>query len=366
MGMYNLRNIDIDCISNGSPHSGIFLKTIEFLDSINDTTVFDTAKVIYSANTYCHVLQLLKQKFTISDYVDVLEKNLDLLMRNVLHQKVYVNMLSKQKKFKNPKNIYNQTKYHYSEMFNSIDDNDFFEIAPKNFIDLLKINDCRTSYNKNMTALDAGCGSGCYTYALWLMGFGNVCGIDFCRQNISAAKNRIIKKNIDNIHFQVADVKNIPFDDCSFDFVLSNGVLHHVNAEYDFTLAEIYRVLKNGGRSYLYVMEKPGGILLDTIELLRHTLRYVFEKTTLKILKLLGFRGYSIYNILDHIYVPINKRETKYQMEKYLRNTGFSDLKRFNRGLPNYNVELLYKNGNDPENIWKYGVGENIYIFRKL
>ena len=49
-----------------------------------------------------------------------------------------------------------------------------------------------------------------------------------------------------------ADIKNMPFDNGSFDIVICNHVLEHIEED-DLALSEIYRVLKKGGFSILQI-----------------------------------------------------------------------------------------------------------------
>ncbi|MBI2236369.1 MAG: methyltransferase domain-containing protein [Magnetospirillum sp.] len=56
-----------------------------------------------------------------------------------------------------------------------------------------------------------------------------------------------------------ADAENLPFADGSFDYVYSNGVLHH-SADTDRTLAEVCRVLKPGGRAVLMLYSRHSAV----------------------------------------------------------------------------------------------------------
>jgi ubiquinone/menaquinone biosynthesis C-methylase UbiE len=56
-----------------------------------------------------------------------------------------------------------------------------------------------------------------------------------------------------------ADAENLPFADDSFDFVYSNGVLHH-SADTARTLAEVRRVLKPGGRAVLMLYSRHSAV----------------------------------------------------------------------------------------------------------
>ena len=54
---------------------------------------------------------------------------------------------------------------------------------------------------------------------------------------------------------QKADAENLPFDDQSFDVVVSFGVLHHT-PDTEKALAEIFSVLKPGGRIMLMLYHR--------------------------------------------------------------------------------------------------------------
>ncbi|MFA6306896.1 MAG: class I SAM-dependent methyltransferase [Patescibacteria group bacterium] len=68
-----------------------------------------------------------------------------------------------------------------------------------------------------------------------------------------------------NIYFEriSADMSNLPFKDLVFDFVLISASLHH-SPDVGKTLAEIYRVLKSGGK--LVVLNEPCQGMIGTKE----------------------------------------------------------------------------------------------------
>jgi len=70
-----------------------------------------------------------------------------------------------------------------------------------------------------------------------------VIATDFAPGMINEAKK---KNNPDNLHFEVADAKNLPFEDASFDVVLIANALH-IMPESERALAEAKRVLKDDG-----------------------------------------------------------------------------------------------------------------------
>ncbi len=108
------------------------------------------------------------------------------------------------------------------------------------------------SYEANMQqqVLDIGCGDGTTEYFMQKY-FSNwfVTGIDVSEKSIRAAKEKKIGSSI----FQVYDGSHIPLAENSIDVVFVAGVLHHVSFELHLNiLQEIRRVLKPGGRLYLF------------------------------------------------------------------------------------------------------------------
>lgn len=97
--------------------------------------------------------------------------------------------------------------------------------------------------NKNFKVLDLGCGSGELTLKLSPF-FKEIIGIDPFEDYIETAEKQKNEANIQNVIFQVADGKNLTFEDEYFDIVFSSrGPL---SANIDF-MRESFRVLKRGG-----------------------------------------------------------------------------------------------------------------------
>ena len=93
------------------------------------------------------------------------------------------------------------------------------------------------------TLLDLGCGGG---WALFAQGREAV-GVDISQRSLEAARS--LYPCVVAAHWA-----RLPFPDNSFDTVVSSDVLGHVPfAEKDQVLAEIYRVLKPGGRTLHYI-----------------------------------------------------------------------------------------------------------------
>jgi len=98
--------------------------------------------------------------------------------------------------------------------------------------------------NGKQDFLEVGCGNGMVSKYLARNYGGSVVGIDVDTEQIGLAGRDI--REMQNIRFLEADATNLPFEDNSFDIVLSLGVLHHINNWLD-VMKEIKRVLKMDG-----------------------------------------------------------------------------------------------------------------------
>ena len=102
--------------------------------------------------------------------------------------------------------------------------------------------------NKNSYMLDIGCGTGRWTkYFTGRAGF--IEAVDPSNA-IFAADNLL--GNIDNVRLTKAAIETIPFDDETFDFVMSIGVLHHTPDPVK-SMIDCVKKVKKGGYFYCYL-----------------------------------------------------------------------------------------------------------------
>jgi ubiquinone/menaquinone biosynthesis C-methylase UbiE len=107
--------------------------------------------------------------------------------------------------------------------------------------------------------LDVGCGTGVLTrMAAEAVGpSGKAIGIDPAPKMISLArKNAAFFSN--SAEFRLAVIENLPFDNETFDAVLSSAMIHHLPPDLKHAgLLEVKRVLKPGGRLVVVDIDRP-------------------------------------------------------------------------------------------------------------
>lgn len=86
----------------------------------------------------------------------------------------------------------------------------------------------------------------------------SVVGVDVSPTMIEIARKNTIWAGMDRIRFEVADVHNLPYEDNSFDFLVSTISFHHWRNK-KCALSECYRILKNGGCGWIYDLRKDAG-----------------------------------------------------------------------------------------------------------
>jgi arsenite methyltransferase len=97
--------------------------------------------------------------------------------------------------------------------------------------------------------LDVGSGAGSDSLvAAQMVGAeGRVTGVDMTPEMLAKAKAAAVEMEATNVEFVAGEAEGLPFEDGSFDVVISNGVIDLI-PDKDAVFSEIHRVLRPGGR----------------------------------------------------------------------------------------------------------------------
>lgn len=117
-------------------------------------------------------------------------------------------------------------------------------------------------------ALEVGCGRGVGTRII-LDAFGatSVDAFDLDPHMVELARTRL-RDEASRVRLWTGDVSRIEADDESYDAVFDFGIIHHV-PDWRAALAEVFRVLKPGGRFYVeevlrdFILHPVAGSLFD-------------------------------------------------------------------------------------------------------
>ncbi len=97
--------------------------------------------------------------------------------------------------------------------------------------------------------LDFGCGAGfdLFVAAKLAGSSGRVCGIDLTEQMTRRAEENLFRLGIKNFEVKKVDSETVPYENNTFDVVISNGVIN-LSPDKAAAFKEIIRVLKPAGR----------------------------------------------------------------------------------------------------------------------
>ena len=108
-----------------------------------------------------------------------------------------------------------------------------------------------------INVLELGCGTG----ELWKSNLDSINKMkqlvitDFSSDMVETT--RAVIGNRDNVNYEIMDIQNVSFEKETFDIVIANMLLHHVN-DIPKALSEVNRVLKNGGIFYCATFGENG------------------------------------------------------------------------------------------------------------
>jgi len=208
--------------------------------------------------------------------------------------------------------------------------------------------------------LDAGCGSGRYAMALARLCPARVIGVDLGAASLAHARRIAARADITNIAFQHGDVLALPFPDASIDFVFSNGVLHHTG-DTARGLREMHRVLRPGGRAFLYLYG-AGGLFWHARRAAREVMWRIPRDYAADTLRLIGMPA-NRFIFMDTWYVPVEEHISRNDLESLLRETGFARAQKLVSGRHTDLDSASVMAAPDASSLW--GDGEHRYLLTK-
>lgn len=172
--------------------------------------------------------------------------------------------------------------------------------------------------------LDAGTGTAripiliCQQHSHW-----QITGIDLARSMLELARKNVLAAGLEEcITLETGDAKQMPYDDASFDIVLSNSLVHHLPDPLPF-FKEIKRILKPGGAVLLRDLLRPANVeniaqIIDSIgcnytiqqkQLFRDSLHAAFTLEEIEqFLKEAGLENLRVYQSSDRHWSAIRER----------------------------------------------------------
>lgn len=177
-----------------------------------------------------------------------------------------------------------------------------------------------TIVNKNTYMIDIGCGSGRWTdYFVDKAGF--IEAVDPSDAVYAADK---MLGNKDNVRVSKASVDTIPWDDETFDFGMSIGVLHHI-PDTKQALINCVKKIKKGGHFYVYLYYRfdGRGSIFKAIFFLSNLLRLLISKLPSNLKKFFcDVLAYLIYWPLSRLagffhFLGLHKFAKKIPLEPY-------------------------------------------------
>jgi SAM-dependent methyltransferase len=159
------------------------------------------------------------------------------------------------------------------------------------------------TFFKGKTCFDGGCGTGRLSIAMARAGAKEVIAADIGGESLEYLKHVCRRYGLGNVRIVEQDVTRLDdFETDRFDFVASNGVLHHTEAP-DRGIIEHFRITRPGGIFWIYLYG-VGGIYWDTYDRLRPLTRELEPRRIREVLASFKIRQGLVYTYLDNLLAP--------------------------------------------------------------
>lgn len=105
-------------------------------------------------------------------------------------------------------------------------------------------------------------------------------GLDLTPRNKEITEKRFEMYGL-KTELTTGDAENLPYEDNTFDFIYSFGVIHH-SPDTDKIVSEVHRVLKPGGKCFITVYNKNSIFFYWSTFLINYMIRKGYKERTLK------------------------------------------------------------------------------------
>lgn len=169
--------------------------------------------------------------------------------------------------------------------------------------------------------LDAACGNGRGALFMLMNGAARVTACDLSAKNVESTRSFLQQFGFSNADVTELSLEDLPYSDESFDFVWCNGVLMHTRHP-NRCLRQIARVLKLGGKSWIYVYGS-GGVYWRTIQRFRTMLHDVAVPDCIAALQLLRYETRYVAEFIDDWFATHLRSYTHNDFSSALEAAGF-------------------------------------------
>ena len=164
-------------------------------------------------------------------------------------------------------------------------------------------------------ALDIATGTGELAFEMVRQGARTVVGADFCVEMLDAARHKAARAGIDGrVGLIAADAMRLPFADSTFDCIVNGFMLRNVGNLRE-TFAELWRVLKIGGRLVCLDLTPPQG-----------PLRRFFALYIATFVPLLGVLFAGNYGAYRYLFDSLSVHPDASQIAAMMREAGFAEV----------------------------------------
>lgn len=208
--------------------------------------------------------------------------------------------------------------------------------------------------------LDAGCGNGRGALFMAEHGAASIDCVDISPSNVGSTRFHLSSRGHPPTGVIQGSIERLPFPDDHFDFVWCNGVLMHT-ANPDACLEELSRVLKVGGRCWIYVYGADG-IAWYWVSRARKIFSRFTAEQCLTALQLMRLEARYVAEYVDDWTVPYLRTYAAEPFSRRLSEAGFSDVEplRFGVGYDTSHRRNLY-----PEDVCWMGEGDLRFLLTK-